>query len=251
MAKTNKRDYITQILEVRGRLSPTSKRWNLVSTRMAKIEQVSNLLSFLGEVENIDSETLSAIFEVTPELGELEDYTEIRYELARYIPISLVACFEGYFRLVYANLINQRKPFRENVVKFEKKIDFGLEHLVSIERNSISLGEFVAHFLPCNTIEDINNNMSTITGQDFLRLVKRKYPELVPSLFPEMFTSEGMVVTIKQIFELRHMYCHELNPPLEEKDSSWVRFCKAASEFLLTSEDIVEEFLSSKEESAT
>lgn len=243
MAKIGKRDYITEILEVKGRLPPKSERWNLVSSRINEIEQIAHLLSFLENVETIESETLDEVFDVAPELSELQDFPEITYELARYIPVGLIACVEGYFRLVYTNLIDQKKPFRENVAKFD--IKFGLEHLVSIERHSISLGEFVAHFLPCNSIEDINNNMSTITGQDFLGLVKRKYPILVPSLFPEMFTGDGMVSYIKHIFELRHMYCHELSPTMENKEFSWVQFSsKAASEFLLISEYIVEELLS-------
>ncbi len=242
MAKTVKRAYITEILEVKGRLPPKSERWNLVLNRMKEIEQIGHLVGFLEKVKYIESETLDEVFEAAPELSKLQDFPEITYELARSIPVGLIACVEGYFRLVYADLIDQRKPFRENVAKFD--IKFGLEHLVSIEQHSISLGEFVAHFLPCNSIEDINSNMSNITGQDFLRLVKRKYPRS-PPLFPEMFTGDAFISRVKRIFELRHMYCHELSPPMEEEEFSWVQFCsRTASEFLLISEYIVEELLS-------
>ena len=242
-----KRDYITEILEKKGRLPPESERWKLVSRRRQEIDKIAHLLGFLDNLRYIDTDNLDMAFEFVPELSELQDYPAITYELARYIPIGLIACIEGYFGSVYKNLIDSGSPFREHLAKFDK-IPFSLDRFVSIEQHSISLGEFVAHFLPCNSIDDINNNMSTLTGQDFLGFIKKNYLEQVPSLFPETFTGDKLISNIKHIFDLRHMYCHEISPPMPRQDYSWVQSCpRAASEFLLISEYVVQELLSGNE----
>lgn len=92
------------------------------------------------------------------------------FELSRYFPIALVSCIEGYFRLVFADLINHGAPYKDNAAKFE--IKFTIDTAVSLERHSVTLGEFVAHLLPLNNLDDIESNMTTLIGESFLKLFK-------------------------------------------------------------------------------
>ncbi len=78
----------------------------------------------------------------------------------------------------------------------------------------MTIGEFVSHILPCNNLDDINSNLSTLIKIDFLDSLK-KYNR--KSIFDEvnetskMFrdNSSQIISDIKRTFELRHIFCHE------------------------------------------
>jgi hypothetical protein len=82
-------------------------------------------------------------------------------EFYRHIPVGLVACTEGYFRMVIADLIDHGSPFRENAGKFPN-ITFSLDTALALQKQSVSVGEFVAHLLPLSSLEDINRTLTTL-----------------------------------------------------------------------------------------
>jgi|GEM_PF-5794450 len=193
--------------------------------------------------------------ELTPMMEALERASindDSQAEISRYFPIALIACIEGYFRLVFADLINHGSPYKENASKFD--IKFTIDTAISLEKHSVSLGEFVAHLLPLNNLEDINANMSTLMGESFLAQFKKKRAETATQLhlFPtsDEEIDARIIGIIKRLFEKRHMYCHELYPPVTDSDDSF--FLKsdngasdAAIEFLWVSEAGVKELIAS------
>jgi hypothetical protein len=229
-----RRDFITEILSKKSRLYPDTNRWNQVSVRLAHLRQ-----------------TLEFLQEMYPELEESNEtlqifYKDVPYELRRYFPIAFVACIEGYFRIVYANLIDHGSPFRDNATKFD--IKFSIEMALSIQRHSVSLGEFIAHLLSHNNLDDIDKNMSNLIGESFLARVKQMRAKLPrqTSIFPEfeLDADARLLSQIKGLFELRHIYSHELSP-FTPPDSPSVDACvEAAVEFLWITESIVNELLS-------
>ncbi|MEZ0541244.1 lysozyme inhibitor LprI family protein [Fibrella arboris] len=143
--------------------------------------------------------------------------TEINYlneELLKYIPIATIACFEAFFRSVYSELIDFGKPFNENAIKFNqsKNVKFDFDIINAINSKSITIGEFIAHILPCNSFDDINSNITTLIGSDFVNGIK-SFQDKNPFDFEEdMYfrnNSGKIIADIKRSFELRHIFCHE------------------------------------------
>ncbi len=221
-----KRDYSSEINDKKRRATPkldrfpelVSSRWLLVRERLRNISQIHGLCRFIRRFDDAD-------FDVEPLLidrGMEFDYNEFRYdtfgvtyEIARYIPIGLTACMEGYFRQVYADLIDYGPPYRENAAKF-KDIRFSIDTALSLEKNSVSLGDFIAHLLTTNNFADINENVSTLIGEDFIKRLKSARSHVVnrQDLFvtdEEELMSE-IIQSVKYTFKLRHMFCHEADP---------------------------------------
>jgi hypothetical protein len=183
------RNYIEEILSIRGRNLPQAERIEQLTSR------VDNLWYALHHVE-----------------GNIPDNAPIKSELLKYFPIGLVACIEGYFRLVYKGLIDHGPPYRDNVINF-KDLKLTMDSVLAIHSQTISLGEFVAHLLPGNNLDDINRNMSVLMDEDFLERLKRtpipaegKEAKNMSEAEIEDFVFSG----VKRLFELRHIHCHEL-----------------------------------------
>jgi len=139
-------------------------------------------------------------------------YEESSNEFLKYLPISTVACFEAFFRSVIKEIVDFGKPFSDNIAKYNQsrniKLDF--EIVAAIQTKILTVGDFIAHILPFNNLEDINSNISTIIQRDFLEEIKE---------YSEGEISSGIIESIKSTFELRHIFCHEFatNTQLDAK----------------------------------
>lgn len=173
-------------------------------------------------------------------------HVSFRDEWLKYGAIGYVACIEGCFRLLFADLINHGPPFSENITGF-KDIKVGVEAVVAIHSEKVTLGEFISHLLPVNNVSDINGNMSIVLGIDFLKHLKKqpvsKYnPKPFEDVFPD---SIGMV---ERLFQIRHLYCHEL-ATRERVSVREIENCIGdAASFVLRTEEIVsQDFLGEKQ----
>ena len=176
----------------------------------------------------------------------------------------------------YADLINSGSPFSDNAAKFDNLRggeDFSIKFALSLYTSSVSLGEFVAHLLPTNSLNDINKNMTTLLGDKFLTLFKKKRPETERYRLQRLFSTEtdeeedkklndSIIISVKQTFDLRHRYVHEIDPPIhrydfetdlptQTKDDEYIIRSSVESvvRFLWTTEHIVRELLSPHEAS--
>lgn len=137
-------------------------------------------------------------------------------EVLRYIPIALVACFESFFRSNYAEIIDFGDPYRKNVKNFNNRnIKLDLDILSAIDDKEFSVGELISHMLPCNNVYDIDSNISILLDNKFLKSIKSFYYKSIfedinemNSIFREKYNS--IIEDIKKIFELRHIFCHEI-----------------------------------------
>lgn len=179
------------------------------------------------------------------------------YELYKYFPISLVACLECFFKAAFKEMIDHGPPFFERVGKINNLQTFKLDLkiLQSIQGKEITVGEFISHVLPLNNLGDIESTMSALIDGDFLHELKlfKIKEERVPLLsaqtkalknFKDNY--ETVYKNIKTIFELRHMYCHEV-PPLREGpnfDKNVIIGCfKSTMDFIFASSEYVTELL--------
>lgn len=149
----------------------------------------------------------------------------ISEEVFKYIPIALVACMEGLFRSLYAEIIDYGEPYSKNVEKFNssnKKFDYSI--INAIQSKKLTIGEFISHTLSCNNISDIDNNISTLLGIKFLHEMKIFETQsifdeqrLINSSFKN--NADEILKNIVEVFELRHIFCHEFGTKVKvDKD---------------------------------
>ncbi len=217
------RDYVTEIVSRRGRLLSETDRFKQLSARSGFVWESFEFLK-----------------------NEAPDDAPYKTELLKYLPIGFVACIEGYFRLLYRDLIDHGPPFSDNVNGF-KDIKFGVEQVLSIHsKKMVSLGEFVSHLLPSNNLGDINRNMSTLIGKDFLERLAGTRIDLregfQPSLMehnlqPEIFQN------LERLLELRHIFCHELAPAVHIDAREAEDCANAAMILLITTEAMSKELM--------
>lgn len=175
------------------------------------------------------------------------DYNgDFNKELLKYIPIATVACFEAFFRSVYKELIDFGKPFSDNVVKFNqsKNVKFDFDIVNAIQTKTVTVGEFISHILPCNNFEDINTNLSLLSGIDFADQIKKFKRE---SIFEHVndnsnkFIENGdqIISDIKRTFKLRHIFCHEFATNLRIEKDEILRCFNNSKIFLNQTNDFI------------
>jgi hypothetical protein len=181
---TKKRDYITEILERRNRLLSRADRYEQFMRRMHPL------------VEGFAA------------IKSIKRTIKYRDEWLKYGAIGYIASVEGYFRMLFADLINLRPLFLENIKKFSD-ISFKIDSVIAIYSNRVNLGEFVSHLLSIHSVSDINHHMSVIIGRDFLDFLFSEpadvefNPNPVKEVFPQI------VPDLDDLFKLRHIFCHE------------------------------------------
>jgi hypothetical protein len=132
------------------------------------------------------------------------------------VPISTIACFEAFFRSTIKEIVDFGKPFSGNVSKLNQannaKLDF--ETVAAIQTKTLTVGEFVAHILPCNKYSDIESNLSILCGINFSKELKAFNKvsifddvNLLTKDFQERY--DEIMKSVNRTFELRHIFCHE------------------------------------------
>lgn len=158
----------------------------------------------------------------------LHDFANIsNSDLLEYVPVKIVACFEEYFRQLYKKIIDDTK-FRVNLKNIrtlkDAKIDFDV--IEAIQANTISLGDFLSYYFPCNSIEHINENFSELLGVNFLDEMRNKiYDKKIQNESPseeKISDANDFIKIIKSIFDMRHIICHEttFHEPFDNKSVS-------------------------------
>ncbi len=140
---------------------------------------------------------------------------QFRKELHRYFPIALVAITEGHFKLLYRDLIDSGDPYLRNATTL-KDVRFDFASAAAMANGRVTLGEIVAQQLPHNNLTQIEANMSALLNEDFGRTFRDRILREDATQGQTTF-QRWMRTIIDYIFEVRHIYCHELatkRPPL-------------------------------------
>lgn len=208
----SKRDYVQEIIAKQSRLHRRGTRMDLFTRRIHPL------------VEGFRS------------LKAMDKSVKFRNEWLKYGAIGYIACVEGYYRLLIADLINHGDPFLSRVPEL-KEIKFNAEAVVSIHKRKVSIGEFVAHLISINGVSDLNSHLSALVGDDFLKMYlsqpcSERNTKSVGEVFPKGI---GMV---EKLFKLRHLYSHELatkeKVPVREIES----LVSSAAMFVLHTEKV-------------
>lgn len=182
---SSKRNYINEILEKRSRNNQRSDRYELSTKRIHPV------VSGFRAIKNLDNKV------------------SFRNEWLKYGAIGYIAALEGYYRLLIADLINLGNPYRERVTNL-RDIKFTTEVVIAIHDKKVSLGEFVSHLLPINKVGDIDSHLSTLLDISFLKELKEQpiNPPYNEKPYGQVFPDA--IGNVEQLFQLRHIYAHEL-----------------------------------------
>jgi hypothetical protein len=178
------RDIIAEILEKRSRLMRRADRYRQFTERNDAILDAIDLLA---------------------KHARHDPYT--RMELLRYVPIGIVACWEGYVRLLIRDLVNLGQPYRENAARLDVG-KFDVDAVLAIGGKRISTGELISHQLRINNLDDINKHLSTVMGFYFLEELMRTHAP--DNDMPLFYIADKLFRDINGAFEMRHIFCHEL-----------------------------------------
>lgn len=188
--------------------------------------------NIVNEITSIKSRTEfnpSMVFEqrlddIYDALQKLLDMENPNKELLKYIPISIVACFEAFFQNMIKLLIDNHKQYYANIVGFDqsKNVKLDFQVLAAIQSKTLTVGEFVAHLLPYNNLEDIASNIKTVTGEEFLTELKKfsqkPGPPYLEGQWQKYRDKPGIVINgVNRTFELRHIFCHEFATNIDIK----------------------------------
>lgn len=183
-----KRDILTEIEKRRERLF----------FRIPRLDQARRRLSALMRAADyLRSRTKGA---VSP---------TITRELHRHFPVALVAVSEGYFRMLYQELIDSGEPYRSNARQFgDVRLD--VHTFLGSHSGLASAGEIIAHQLPHNNPGQMEANLSILLGEDFSATFRARLAEEDLQLGGGTLFQKQLLELIHRTFALRHTYCHEL-----------------------------------------
>jgi hypothetical protein len=213
-----KRDYVREIQEIKNRYLKRGHRWGQLNRRF---DPLLGVLICLSKVDEKDAER----------------------EIIRYVFIGLIACLEGYLRLVIKDLVDNSQDCRQNIGELSE-IKFDVKSVLAIHGKKVSVGEFVSHLVPLSSFDLINKNMSIITGVDFTSEIKNMDMENKKGEIKKMFPDTP--AWVKKTFESRNIYCHELAPKKETIKSFYRRaaLCTIAiHEYTAATEVFIRQYL--------
>lgn len=217
-----KRDYIAEIIERRSRLKKRGDRWAQMTQRL---DQLIDIGDFIRQSRKRD--------------------VPYRLEIAKYLPIGFVACIEGYFRLVFRDLIDHGSPFRENAATL-KEIGLTIEQVAAMYNGQLSLGEFIAHLVSINNLNDLSSTMTKLMGEPFLERIKT----VKTDLYSDNYTSldeEGLGASLceglSELFKQRHIFAHELATKVPVSIPRVIYCSSTAFVFMYATETLVQNLL--------
>lgn len=182
--------------------------------------------------------------ELEQALTKIDDNNEV----LRYFPIALVATIESSFRILIAELIDGNPQYFNNAEKLLKsyKIDFNITK--ALYGKEITFGNFIAHVISINNLEQINEHIYTLTDKKLLKELEthcsrwnvevKKEPKK-PMLNNPFETYKN----ISQTFEFRHIFAHETATNIQislEKIQDLLQSCVS---FLNSSSDYINDLI--------
>ncbi len=154
---------------------------------------------------------LSAIENAVKHLKGAHCPSTVRLECLRYVPVALVACVQGYFKLAVRDIVDKRRDClanTQNVAEFQ----FNLSTLLAIQETKLSLGTVVSSMLPLNDIAAVFSAMDGILATSFTGQFDKiavRCPHCDATI-PAKEWLDDIVRRVSAAFTSRHMLCHEL-----------------------------------------
>lgn len=164
--------------------------------------------------------------------------------LSRHLPIMMVAAMECFFRDTVAELIDKGEPFSGRAAKLMDSSHLNLDYPVflAVQNKKFTIGQFISHLVPLNSLETISAGLSTLLNGDFLQLLKDQ------ELNSKFWESRGLSVrrigddpgpifsSVERIVEIRNSIAHESRPVRGSAIEEIVQCCDRTKLFLIGAE---------------
>jgi uncharacterized protein YecT (DUF1311 family) len=211
-------------------------------------------LDIIEEIANVRGRRQfgSAMAELPFRLFDLEhsfkEYDKANTEIIRYFPVALIACLEGYFRMVIRELVDAGEPFLSNVEKPALSIKLDFAALRAIHGKEITVGELIAHALPLSRLEHVEGALSSLLGKSFLqelRTTTDRWSHEVKGepIAPILAKPDEVYANVARTFELRHIICHELASGYQIEADEVARCFESCVAFLRASDECISDTL--------
>lgn len=169
-------------------------------------------------------------------------------ELIRYFPVALIACMEGYFRMVIKDLIDSGEPFLSNADRPTLKVNLDFSVLRAVHGKTITVGELVAHSVQLSRLEHVETALSNILGSGFLKSLETTTDRWAHEIkgeeaIPILANPNGVFADVARTFQLRHIICHEIASAYEIKFDEVARCFESCVAFLKASDEFISETL--------
>lgn len=169
-------------------------------------------------------------------------------ELARYFPVALIACMEGYFRMVIRDLIDSGEPYLTNAEKATSNLKPDFAVMRAVHGRKITIGELVSHGIPISRLEHVDGTLSALLGTNFLsklRLTVDRWAHEVKGepATPILSNPDQTFTDVSRTFELRHVICHEIASAYLIDFAEIERCFESCVSFLRASDECISETL--------
>jgi hypothetical protein len=213
---------------------------------------VAKSRDYISEIKAIQSNTGGAprSFNLLKRLSQIiATYNALdknQSELLRYFPISIVACTESFFREVVRDLVDHGDPYLANAAAKFSDIKINLKEFPHIHSKNITLGEWTAHTLKFNNLDDINSLITALLGEDFRGLLKSQLSnyDKKPLISDPSKVFNGVV----KAYDMRHIFCHEYGLQYNFGQHEIEEACVASKEFLLATDLLISILTSSPDD---
>lgn len=137
------------------------------------------------------------------------------HEVLRHFPVAAVATLESYFKAVVANVIDHGSEYRERGLKLISDKSIKADEALCIVQSGIAtLGQLVAHLLPCSTLAHLEGPLDQLLGFKIKQAmgVAVSVVALRQQLEnPPLAVQDVSVLwqSLAELFERRHILAHE------------------------------------------
>lgn len=181
---------------------------------------MSRTKDIIHKIEEIRSrrQFQSAMAELPQRLCALQDAFDARNnahpEFVRYFPLALVACIEGYFRMVVRDLVDAGDPYLANSEKAASALKPDFSILRALHGKKVTVGELVAQSVSISRLSHIDSVLTSLIGDSFLsklRSTKDRWAHEVRGKpeRPILDDPDAVFGKVDRTFELRRIICHE------------------------------------------
>ena len=180
-----KRDLFRQIREIKKRLPQGKGRSEAVNRRLSAL--IGAVEQTFGPQELLPAEAIG--------------------ELKRNFSIAVVACIEGYFRLLIEDLLKIPRFRRNAIEQFQKgdvTIKLDPQDILAMEDENITPGAIFSRALRLSKLSDVVSHMTKILGVPFWDFLKDSDGRAVKKQYPQLYHK------LEQLFQNRHILAHEL-----------------------------------------
>jgi hypothetical protein len=154
----------------------------------------------------------------------------------------VTAALEGYFRVLYAELIDSGEPYVSRAQTFPSvKADKVL--IQQAKSQKISPGELIAHQLRHNSFADINANMSILLGSDFKTLLQSEEIAVLSGFQNGVDHWRYLSSQLEELFRIRHVFCHELATKIRLSRERADRLCHSGASLALLTDMLMMDFI--------